>query len=143
MEADDDGYRLLLGGIAEGKDLGKLCRESNWSVGVMITWIWEDEARKARYLEALKVRAEVIAHQCLPIADGKSKSTRRDQLKIDTRLKLASKWDRARYGEQVRVESAHTVTVDAGLVGFASELLSRRREKVVEGEDETHLLPAG
>ena len=59
------------------------------------------------------------------------------KLQIEVRGSLAAHWDRERYGERIQVDKSVSVTVDAGLLGTAADLLrvaSTREEQVIEGE---------
>jgi hypothetical protein len=115
-----------------------------WQVpaGRFIEWFTTEHAQ--RYDAALKVRADQLAHKALEVAstpqpgvttktkgDGSVEVTEEDmlghrKLYSDTMLRLAGKWDRQRYGEQVQ----HQVNVRPVLhfVDFASP------PKIVERE---------
>ena len=45
----------------------------------------------------------------------------RDKLRIDTRLKLASKWDRERYGEKVEIAQTHRYVIEVPAVAQSAE----------------------
>lgn len=98
---------------------------------------WYTTVHTVLYDAALKVRADDLAHEALEIADEQKEAVRadgtrfdpevpRDKLRADTRLKLAAKWDRARYGE--RVDHKHSHVIDLG------ERLRRAAERVIEPE---------
>ncbi len=127
------------GKLNEVRETGMIGLEAGrWTYAGAIGWIRADAARAAEYEKALQDHAHKIALECLTIADtteiGTETKTRivgevttteittgdmlgHRKLKIDTRLKLASKWDRQRYGEQVKIE---TVAVDP-LAGFSND----------------------
>ncbi len=64
------------------------------------------------------------------------------KLQADVALKLASKFDRARYGETVRVEKTVSVGVDAALLSTAAALLDRVRAPALPApERELNPLP--
>ena len=93
----------------------------------MIGWIREDGKRSAEYDEALKDYANKQVLETIPIADA---ATPEDvavaNVKIKTRQWAAGKWDRQRYGDQVKVDrGTGEALVDAALVGFAGALLER------------------
>lgn len=76
------------------------------------------------YDAALKVRAADLALDALQASlDATPDDVSVRKLQADVALRLASKFDRARFGETVRVEKSVTFGVDAGLLGTASELL--------------------
>lgn len=105
--------------------------------GVFMRWIEANADRRREYDAALRIATEGHAHDCIAIADEQKEAVgpggkvydpdvARDKLRIETRLKLAGKWDRARYGETVKHEhSATLVAVDAGLLGVAADLLGK------------------
>lgn len=72
-----------------------------WRVprGLFVEWYATEHA--ARYDAALKVLADRLAHEA--IADANEADDRDSaaaaRVKADTKLKVASKWDRRRYGE--------------------------------------------
>ena len=124
-----------------------------WGVpaGRFVEWFTTEHGEL--YDTALKVRADQLANDALLISDEQEAVEKkdgstfdpdvgRDKLRVDTRLKLASKWDRARYGETVKIDRTISVTADAGLVGLASELLARvtmAQEKTVLPETLHHV----
>lgn len=132
----DEQYADFLDDVAE-YGLPKACDDRVMTQGAMVRWIAASEARIADYGRALMVRAELAVHEGREIVDG---ATPDDvgvaKLRVNYRQWEASKWNRERYGERVKVESASAPTPDAGLIGFASELLrlvaSRGPERVVE-----------
>lgn len=131
----DDEFDAFLDDVAEN-GLKEACAARIWTLGATLNWIAENDGRRERYDFALKVKAEVIAHECLGIVDGADKEdVPGAKLRADTRLKLASKWNRDRYGEAVKVQHAGTVKVDAGLVVSMGELLERAATgRLIEAE---------
>jgi len=119
--------------LADGETLGEIAKAWGVPRGRFTEWVMEHHGEM--YDSALKVNADRIAHEALAISDEQQEVEKkdgttydpdvgRDKLRVDTRLKLAGKWDRARYGEHVQ----HQVGVRAVLrVDF-----SRPGERVVE-----------
>jgi hypothetical protein len=110
-----------------------------WRVpyGRLAQWIVEDGERTAQYEAALRIVADELALEAVAIADDRDPDVGRDKLRVDTRLKLASKLYRDRYGEKVKVEHQGAPAADAGLITAASELLRlvvKREPRVVEAE---------
>lgn len=124
--------------IADGETLRDVAKA--WQVPVGRFTEWFSTQHSDLYDAALRVRADQLAHEALDRADGADAETVGPaKLQVDTRLKLAGKWDRARYGEMVKIDRTITVTADAGLIGLAGELLARiarPSEKVVLPEPE-------
>lgn len=108
-----DGERLS--GIAKGWRVPK---------GKFAQWFMTEHERL--YEAALKVRAAELAMDALDeaiAATPEDVAVRR--LRGDVALKIASKFDRARYGEAMRFEKVLSVEIDAGLLGSAAQLLER------------------
>ena len=78
---------------------------------VFWTWLTEDEDRFKAYQAALTGYADALAHETLSISDSPSENAASDKLRIETRLKLASRWDRNRYGEQTHVQVGGSVSL--------------------------------
>ena len=104
--------------------------------GVFMRWVYDEDhpERRKDYEDALRIAAEARAHECIPIADNANAEAdvARDRLRIDTRMKLAGKWHRERYGDK-----------DAGMGGGATikvELITytaptdRVERVVIEGQ---------
>jgi hypothetical protein len=95
-----------------------------WAVpkGRFVEWFTTTHADL--YDAALKVLAADLALDALQAAlDATPEDVSVRKLQADISLRLASKFDRARYGETVRVEKGVTFTADAGLLGTMGALL--------------------
>jgi len=88
--------------------------------GRFVEWFTTEHA--GLYDAALKVRTDDLAHEALAIADEQCEVVKengetydpdvgRDKLRVDTRLKLAAKWDRKRYGEEADAVRVQAVTI--------------------------------
>jgi len=120
--------------LDEVRETGQVGLEGGrWSYSGVIRWVRGDEARSAKYDEALQDYAHKVALECIPIADtafvlgpdGEMVQTdvARDRLRTDVRLKLAGKWDRTRYGEHVTVDRKVSVVDETMLLTGMVELL--------------------
>lgn len=124
MKADGGVPGVVFQRLSEGETLRDIGRAWGVPVGGFTRWFSEEHC--VLYEAALRVRADQLAHEALACADGADAETVAPaRLQVDTRLKLAGKWDRERYGERTRVDQTVLVAVDAGLVGIASALLGR------------------
>ena len=97
-----------LDGVREGGEID--LEGGRWSYAGVIRWVRGDEKRSVEYDKALGDYAHKVALECLPISDGEG-DVQRDRLRIDTRMKLAGKWDRGRYGEKVEGGGGGGITV--------------------------------
>lgn len=83
----------------------------------MRRWILRDTKRKAKYHEAQEIGAELIADEIIGIADGGNsmEDVQRSKLRIDTRWKLLTVWNRRRYGEVKQVEINQSISISDAL----------------------------
>lgn len=136
---------ILVQRLSEGETLKDIAREWEIPYGRLAQWVIEDRERSEQYNVALKVWADALAQECVAIADEQSMVEKRDggafdpdvprdKLRIDTRLRLAGKWDRHRYGEQTKVEHS-------GSLSLISVLSSIPRSEVFENEVQVPALP--
>lgn len=117
-----DFYDELLQWIADGKTLREYCRQDGKpSFGTVYSWIAEDKSFAGRFACARETGEDVIAQECLGIADDgtndymatlgdedqgigwrlNGEHVQRSRLRIDTRLKLLAKWNPKKYGDKV------------------------------------------
>lgn len=143
----DAFYRLLEG--ADGQKplrFRDACVALNVPYTLMHALMKATPELKARYDAVRAANADQFAHEAVQIADGADEESKagvmKAKLQVDTRLALASKWDRDDYGDKLQIEKNVSVSVDAGLLGTAADLLriASTPERVVEGE--TLTLPA-
>lgn len=104
-----------------------------------ISWVYRDEARRARYEEAQQVGAEVIKQDMLTIADASDslEDVNRSTLRINTRKWMLGVMDKKRFGDVKQIDQ--TVTINLGdAMREAQERLDRSRvvdvqARVVDG----------
>lgn len=119
--------------ISEGKTLRSFCRQDGRPARRTIDgWREKDENFRARIARARDIGFDVIAEECLEIADdatndwmereGKngesytvidSEHIQRSRLRIETRLKLLAKWCHQRYGDGTGITSQDDIEPDA------------------------------
>jgi hypothetical protein len=115
-------------------------RDACVKVGVPYTLMYglvrADPVLKARYEALRAANAELLVHAALDAAEGAEDKDSAAVAKVqaDTYLRVAASWDKEVYGEHVQVSKSVTVTVDAGLVGRAAELLEKVGGRVLEHE---------
>lgn len=107
--------------ISTGEPLAQICRDDHMPA-LRTVYDWRDarENFSANIARAREVGFDVIASDCLAIADETSNDTKigtngdaqpnsewitRSRLRVDTRLKLLAKWDPKRYGDKTLVGS--------------------------------------
>ena len=111
----------ILEGLANGKTLTSLCEATEMpTVRAFYNWREEDAELSSRFARAREKGYDVIAEECLKIADmtaldtieteqGKevcnSEWIARSRLRVDTRLKLLAKWSPKKYGDKIEVEN--------------------------------------
>jgi len=116
--------------------LSKVARELGWPKGAFVEWYTVEHA--GLYEAALKIVAADLAVTAMEAAlDADEDNVQAKKLIADTALRVAGRFDRARYGEG-SVSRGAVVVVDVGLLGEAGKLLDRllpapeRVEKVVD-----------
>ena len=84
--------------LLEGCELRQIAGRLGVRVGELARFLVE---REGEYRGMLRVKADMLAHETLGIADGAGmEEVALAKLRIDTRFKLASKWDRVTYGDE-------------------------------------------
>ena len=116
IEEDPCRYRSRSPPLApgEGKTLRAYCRqEGKPSYRAIYRWLDKDEEFSSRVAQARDLGEDVIAQECLAIADDESKdvygelelpnnvAVNRAKLRIETRLKLLAKWNPKKYGDKI------------------------------------------
>ena len=106
---DAADFEDFLNDVASGAEVTKRVTEAGVTLPVLLNWLSADPEKYARYDRALKIRTEVKALECESIADGTKTAVeaieiQSAKLRIDTRLRLAGKWNRDRYGDAVKVD---------------------------------------
>ena len=128
FKVDPLSVTMLVQRVAEGETLLDVCRSRELPYALVAQWLVEDAELLRQYEAALAIWADAEAQRCLAIADGAdAESVAAAKLRISTRLSLAGKWDRRRYGEHTKVEHSGAVT---SLIQVLSSLPSRGERDV-------------
>lgn len=113
--------------LAAGEPLAVICRDLDLNIRTVNHWRKEDQGIADQFNDARDLGHDAIAAECICIADDgrrdytKDKDGRevvdhdhiqRAKLRIDTRLKLLSKWDPRRYGDKLITENTNHTTVE-------------------------------
>jgi hypothetical protein len=110
---------LICERLAKGEPLAVICRSMSIGRSTVNLWRREDGNIDALIQDARDDGFDVLAAECLGIADDtlndyaidvdgapilKADHIQRSRLRVDTRLKLLSKWDPKRYGDKASIE---------------------------------------
>lgn len=111
--------------ISQGEPLAQICRDDGMPTDQTVrVWMGADEAFSFAIARAREAGFDVIAETCLEIADNSrndymekvskdgetgdsafnAEHVQRSKLRIETRLKLLSKWDPKRYGDKQTID---------------------------------------
>jgi hypothetical protein len=120
--ADAMSASELVQRVAEGETLKDICTSMGVAYSLVARHVAGTPALNAEYENALAIWADALAQETLAIADGTEGATEATvvaaaKLRAETRMRLAGKWDRKRYGER-----------DAGLVQVNVSLGDTARE---------------
>lgn len=115
------------------------CRALKIPYTLMFAYVHSQPELKQRYDSFLAAMADRLATEALEDVDGAvcKDTAAAAKVKADTKLRIAEKWDRERYGERITVDRNVNLTVDAALVGTAGDLLkslAKRAPAVIENE---------
>ena len=104
--------RKVMNWVLEGDSPKDIAKKVGVTHADLWRWITEDEDRYKEYQRMLEGTADDIAWESLRIADDSSdENVANKKLRVETRHKLASKWDRQRYGEQTNVKMSGNVSL--------------------------------
>ena len=101
---DPEWWNGFCGRVSEGGQAAiKEERElRGWSAGALWQWIVRDDGRYREYQGALEAYVQGLALETISIADGADEeAVPKAKLQVETRLRVAGKVDRARWGEKV------------------------------------------
>lgn len=123
-EAERSGAEeVIFQRVAEGETLKAICRSRRWPYSIVARWVGETPSVFKAYEFALRLWADSLATETPGIADDADPTeVGHAKLRVDARMKLASRLDRARYGDKVEVsgEVRHTHSLIGILSGLGS-----------------------
>jgi hypothetical protein len=121
--------------ISVGETLRDWCRKRVVSPTTVYDWINRDIQLTERIARAREAGEEILAQQCLAIADtpldGEEVTTKPDgsietkrgdmlghrKLQIETRLKLLAKWNPRKWGERQQIEHSGKIGLESLIAG--------------------------
>lgn len=114
-----ENWSMLMQRVAMGETLREVCEGQGIAYSLVAKHIAGTPTLKAEYDAALQIWADALAQETVGIADGATPETVGPaKLQVDTRLKVAGKLYRERYGEQAPV----AVQVNVNLADTAREI---------------------
>lgn len=121
MEERDlpDTLSMILQRLADGETLKAVCASRRWPHGKVFEWIAEDEGR-TRLWRAAKVAG---AHADVDLARAIALGSEDAGLAVQTLWRGAEANAPEVFGKRMKVERQVSVVADAGLIGFAGEML--------------------
>lgn len=111
--------------VAEGETLKQICKSRKWPYSMVARWVGETPEAFKAYEFALRLWADSLAVETVGLADATDATeVGLGKLKTDVRMKLASRLDRARYGEKVEVSGTvnHAHSLIGILAGMGAEI---------------------
>lgn len=101
--------------LSAGDPLAEICRDPAMPAKrTVFDWRYSRAEFAEDYATAREEGFDAIARECLEIADTIEEDPASRRVRVDTRMKLLSKWDPKRYGD--RVELDHSGTRDIVVV---------------------------
>ncbi len=124
-KADPLSWTALVQRVAEGETLKDVCESLAVPYSLVAKHIAATPALKVEYDAALQIWGDSLAQESVGIVDGATPETAGvAKLRAETRIRLAGKLDRERYGEQAR--PAVAVHISLGDVAREIEVLEQR-----------------
>lgn len=132
---EEENIEDLLRRVMEGVPLHELCKQIKQPYTLVYPFLHSSPELQERYEAALAAVAEKEVHESKQIADEAKPGDKMPQvaarkLRCDVRFRRAAYWNSARYGEKLQVEKNVRLSADAALVGFAGDLLLKRKPAV-------------
>ena len=122
-KAVPENWAMLIQRVAMGETLKEVCAGQGVAYSLAAKHIASTPTLKAEYDSALQIWADAMAQETVAIADAvegadEAAHIAAAKLRVETRLKIAGKWDRERYGER----DAGQVVVNVNLGDVAREI---------------------
>ncbi len=98
--------------ISEGKSLTAICaEEENPGYRTVMRWLEEKEDFRQKYARACEARSDLLAEECLTLAD-QATDPQKARLQFDARRWYLSKLVPKKYGDKVDLNHSGGVTVE-------------------------------
>lgn len=130
-----DKAKAIVEWISEGKTLRDWCRQNGVGFTTVYDWMAKDQQFAGDIARARETGEEVIAQECMAIADSPligEEITQKDnggieikrsdmlghrKLQIETRLKLLAKWNPKKWGDRQQIEHSGKVGLESLIAG--------------------------
>jgi hypothetical protein len=98
--------------LSNGEPLAVICREERMPA-VSTVWQWsESDPKFSESIARARIEGyDMIASDCMAIADDRGDDPASRRVRTDVRLKLLAKWDPKRYGDRIDVKAEHSGSI--------------------------------
>lgn len=136
-EFSQDLFDKICDRIANGETLRKICAEDGMPARVNFwRWVRDNEELRNHSVRAREEGTHNLVEESLEIADRDDLEPADKRVRIDTRLRIAGKWNARAYGDRVdHVSSDGTMTPKEPQVS-AIDLLAERLEAIAKRSTE-------
>jgi len=97
VKNDPMTMEIVIQRVIDGESLKQIATAWKLPATRFVKWISDDDERLAQYEGALRVRADELIHEAMHTAQF-GDDIQRDKLVVETKFRVASMWDRQRYG---------------------------------------------
>lgn len=116
---NEDQANQIAERLSDGEPLRQICRDPNmpqWRT--VYDWIAAHPDFAARIARARELGQDVIAEDCLAIADDLTDEPASRRVRVETRLKLLAKWNPKRYGDRVELAGDKNAPLTIEVIRF-------------------------
>lgn len=97
IKNDPMSFEIVIQRVIDGESLKQIALSWDLPITRFVKWVAEDDKRTLEYENALKVRADELIHEAMHTAQY-GDDIQRDKLVVETKFRVASMWDKQRYG---------------------------------------------
>jgi hypothetical protein len=127
-------FEDILEELANGRPLKQILDDDVRPIDYqhLLRWIHADTDRESRYQEAQRIGTEMLAAECIEIADAEDslEDVQRSKLRIETRQFVMGAWNRKRYGKVNQIENNLNINIIEAMEAAENRLNAR----TIEGE---------
>ncbi len=115
-DGEAEVQRYVMTEVLEGAAPRELAKKMGVTYADLWRWLTADDERFQEYQRMLVGTADDLAHQSLAVADeadNEGANVNAKKLRVETKMKMAGKWDRHRYGESMDMKVSGSVSLIA------------------------------